>query len=102
MAQQFTTMNSTLWAVASISLYRKTFIPLVLNIIPGKFVDSYAKSRFVRKNDFRGNKWTTISPMKIERCRFSLNVVGGLLYAVGGVSEEEQYESCTCECYNPV
>ncbi|XP_050310149.1 kelch-like protein 26 [Anthonomus grandis grandis] len=52
----------------------------------------------------RFNKWSTISPMKFERCRFSLNAVGGLLYAVGGISEEEpygQYESKTCECYNP-
>ncbi|KAF7270357.1 kelch-like protein 26 [Rhynchophorus ferrugineus] len=48
----------------------------------------------------RSNKWTTMSPMMIERCRFSLNVVGEMLYAVGGISEED--DTCTCECYNPV
>ncbi|KAL1498249.1 hypothetical protein ABEB36_009079 [Hypothenemus hampei] len=47
------------------------------------------------------NKWNTISPMKIERCRFSLNVVRGLLYAVGGISEEELYVTSSCECYHP-
>lgn len=33
------------------------------------------------------NKWTTLAPMQSDRCRFSLNFVAGLLYAVGGVSE---------------
>ncbi|CAG9862396.1 unnamed protein product [Phyllotreta striolata] len=49
----------------------------------------------------RYNKWSTIAPMKIERCRFSLNVVGELLYAVGGNSEVDEYDVSTCECYNP-
>lgn len=40
--------------------------------------------------------------MKIERCRFSLNVVGDMLYAVGGASEVEEYNTSTCECYNPM
>jgi hypothetical protein len=30
--------------------------------------------------------WTTIKPMNFERCRFSLNEVGGYLVAVGGLS----------------
>ncbi|XP_044755290.1 kelch-like protein 26 [Coccinella septempunctata] len=50
------------------------------------------------------NKWTTLSPMKVERCRFSLNVVEGKMYAVGGVTEVEEFGSnvtCTCECYDP-
>lgn len=33
------------------------------------------------------NKWTTIAPMRMDRCRFSLNFVGNYLYAIGGVSE---------------
>ncbi|KAJ8918607.1 hypothetical protein NQ315_013113 [Exocentrus adspersus] len=49
----------------------------------------------------RYNKWSTMAPMKIERCRFSLNVVGDMLYAVGGASEVEEYNTSTCECYNP-
>lgn len=43
-----------------------------------------------------------MAPMKIERCRFSLNVAQGMLYAVGGASEVEEYDTSTCECYNPV
>lgn len=50
----------------------------------------------------RCNKWSTMAPMKIERCRFSLNVVGDLLYAVGGASEADEYDFSTCECYNPL
>lgn len=54
------------------------------------------------------NKWITIAPMNQDRCRFSLNVVGNALYAIGGVSEthddiyangESNYSSG--ECYNP-
>lgn len=51
------------------------------------------------------NKWCTLSPMKIERCRFSLNVLNGKMYAVGGVAEVEEFNSNvtgTCECYDPV
>jgi kelch-like protein 26 len=35
------------------------------------------------------NKWTTISPMNQDRCRFSLNVLDNCLIAVGGNSELE-------------
>ncbi|XP_066260852.1 kelch-like protein 26 [Euwallacea similis] len=75
-----------------------------LYVVGGCFNQSLQENihPFGFKYNPRGNKWTTISPMKIERCRFSLNVVGGLLYAVGGISEEEQYETSTCECYNPI
>lgn len=38
------------------------------------------------------NKWTTISPMQIDRARFSLNFVGNHLYAIGGVSEVDESE----------
>lgn len=74
-----------------------------LYIVGGCFNQSLQENihPFGFKYNPRGNKWTTMSPMKIERCRFSLNVVGDLLYAVGGISEEEQYETSTCECYNP-
>ncbi|XP_072393070.1 kelch-like protein 26 [Diabrotica undecimpunctata] len=50
----------------------------------------------------RYNTWSTIAPMKIERCRFSLNVVGEILYAVGGASEADELDVSTCECYNPL
>nr|XP_023026601.1 kelch-like protein 26 [Leptinotarsa decemlineata] len=50
----------------------------------------------------RYNKWSTLAPMKIERCRFSLNVLGKMLYAVGGVSESDEFDTSTCERYNPV
>ncbi|KAK3908107.1 Kelch-like protein 26 [Frankliniella fusca] len=53
----------------------------------------------------RSNKWTTISPMQRERCRFSLNVILGRLYAIGGASEMEDEiaddEVSACECYDP-
>ncbi|KAL3268587.1 hypothetical protein HHI36_007695 [Cryptolaemus montrouzieri] len=51
------------------------------------------------------NKWSTMTPMKFERCRFSLNVLSGRMYAIGGVTEVEEYDSnitCSCECYDPV
>lgn len=59
------------------------------------------------------NKWSTISPMLQDRCRFSLNVVGQHLYAIGGVSEtnnnvynnnnvdRDDVDEDTGECYNP-
>ncbi|KAH1009352.1 kelch-like protein 26 [Dendroctonus ponderosae] len=74
-----------------------------LYIVGGCFNQSLQENihPFGFKYNPRSNKWTTMSPMKIERCRFSLNVIGGLLYAVGGISEEEHYETSTCECYNP-
>jgi len=55
----------------------------------------------------RYNKWTTMAPMQRERCRFSLNVVSGRLYAIGGASEmdevepENEDEVSACECYTP-
>jgi N-acetylneuraminic acid mutarotase len=57
------------------------------------------------------DSWTTISPMMTERCRFPLIVCGGLIYALGGVSCEEEDErgnvrdespSSPCEAYDPV
>ena len=57
----------------------------------------------------RTNKWTTMAPMHRERCRFSLSVLGGQLYAVGGASEAEHGEGgeggegvSACERYSPV
>lgn len=52
------------------------------------------------------SEWSTISPMLNERCRFSLTVVQGQLYAIGGVGESgdnESFfgESSPCEVYNP-
>lgn len=55
------------------------------------------------------NKWHTITPMTKERCRFSLNVVGSKLYAIGGASEMDDdpldltstYSTDTCEVYDP-
>ncbi|XP_049790538.1 kelch-like protein 26 isoform X1 [Schistocerca nitens] len=53
----------------------------------------------------RYNKWTTMAPMQRERCRFSLNVVCGRLYAIGGASEvddpDDEEEVSACECYDP-
>lgn len=40
----------------------------------------------------RLNKWSTISAMVRERCRFSLTECGGQLYAVGGCSETGEME----------
>lgn len=47
-----------------------------------------------------------MAPMQRERCRFSLNVVAGRLYAVGGSNESEDDDThdedvCLCECYDP-
>lgn len=44
--------------------------------------------------------------MLTERCRFTLNVVGDKLYAIGGNSEnvedlQNPEEFCPCECYDP-
>ncbi|XP_026468720.1 kelch-like protein 26 [Ctenocephalides felis] len=55
----------------------------------------------------RSNKWTTMAPMQRERCRFSLNVASGRLYAIGGVSEMDDLENVdeevsACESYDPV
>nr|CAD7404923.1 unnamed protein product [Timema cristinae] len=55
----------------------------------------------------RYNKWSTMAPMQRERCRFSLNVLGGRLYAIGGASEAddvmvgEDGEVSACERYDP-
>ncbi|XP_076045598.1 kelch-like protein 26 isoform X2 [Oratosquilla oratoria] len=61
------------------------------------------------------NKWSTMAPMARERCRFSLTVVGGRLYAVGGASESTDEgggqggggigppleDESPCEAYDP-
>ncbi|KAK8737119.1 hypothetical protein OTU49_004805 [Cherax quadricarinatus] len=51
------------------------------------------------------NKWSTMAPMQRERCRFSLSVLGGQLYAVGGASEASDdgigEDESLCEAYNP-
>ena len=49
------------------------------------------------------NKWSTMAPMQRERCRFSLSVLGGNLYAVGGSSEspDEPVDASPCESYDP-
>ncbi|CAG9761009.1 unnamed protein product [Ceutorhynchus assimilis] len=49
----------------------------------------------------RFDKWTSIAPMEMERCRFSLNELGGLLYAVGGSIDADRIGTSICECYNP-
>ncbi|XP_014661433.1 PREDICTED: kelch-like protein 13 [Priapulus caudatus] len=57
--------------------------------------------------DPRADRWTTISPMTQERCRFYLGMVGSKMYAIGGAEEatnaalEESSSSSTCECYDP-
>ncbi|XP_065084969.1 kelch-like protein 13 [Ochlerotatus camptorhynchus] len=51
------------------------------------------------------NKWETIAPLQQDRCRFSLNVVGHSLIAVGGNSEMDDdgdRSVSTCEQYDPV
>ncbi|KAL7633189.1 UNVERIFIED_CONTAM: hypothetical protein RMT77_016559 [Armadillidium vulgare] len=49
------------------------------------------------------NKWSTMAPMQRERCRFSLSVVRGFLYAVGGSSESpyDHGDESPCEAYDP-
>uniref|UniRef100_A0A8D9A839 Kelch-like protein diablo n=2 Tax=Cacopsylla melanoneura TaxID=428564 RepID=A0A8D9A839_9HEMI len=47
------------------------------------------------------NKWTTMSPLQRERCRFSLNVLGGRLIAIGGDSELVWSDEEDCELYDP-
>lgn len=49
------------------------------------------------------NKWSTIAPMKRERCRFSLTLVNGHFYAIGGSVETENGNEVTasCERYDP-
>lgn len=54
----------------------------------------------------RYNKWSTMAPMQRERCRFSLNVVNGRLYAIGGANESDEFaeveeDGSACECYDP-
>ncbi|XP_055540234.1 kelch-like protein 26 [Wyeomyia smithii] len=51
------------------------------------------------------NKWETIAPLQQDRCRFSLNVVGHSLIAVGGNSEMDDdgdRSVSTCEQYDPI
>ncbi|KAH0816111.1 hypothetical protein MTP99_017171 [Tenebrio molitor] len=75
-----------------------------LYIVGGCFNQSLQENihPFGFKYSPRYDKWSTMSPMKIERCRFSLNVLGNMLYAVGGASEVDEYGTSTCECYDPV
>ncbi|KAI5720617.1 hypothetical protein M8J77_009500 [Diaphorina citri] len=47
------------------------------------------------------NKWTTMCPLQRERCRFSLNVLGGRLIAIGGDSELVWSDLEDCELYDP-
>uniref|UniRef100_A0A6A7G162 Kelch-like protein diablo n=3 Tax=Hirondellea gigas TaxID=1518452 RepID=A0A6A7G162_9CRUS len=47
------------------------------------------------------DKWSTISPMLRERCRFTLTVLGEKLYAVGGEAEDGADASMECEMYKP-
>lgn len=49
------------------------------------------------------NAWATMAPMQRERCRFSLSVVAGRLYAVGGCSEvpHDPGDESPCEAYDP-
>jgi len=50
----------------------------------------------------RQDKWTTISAMVRERCRFTLTECGGKLYAVGGCSETiEMEDDVSVEVYCP-
>lgn len=44
-----------------------------------------------------------MAPMQTERCRFSLNELNGLLYAIGGANEQDTFEieHGLCEVYNP-
>lgn len=49
------------------------------------------------------NTWSTPASMKMERCRFSLNVLGNHIYAVGGVTDALSLCNITntCEKYDP-
>ncbi|MCL4135156.1 UNVERIFIED_CONTAM: hypothetical protein GTU68_026110 [Idotea baltica] len=49
------------------------------------------------------DRWATMAPMQRERCRFSLSVVGGRLFAVGGAIEapHDQGDESPCEAYDP-
>ncbi|KAF2354944.1 BTB/POZ domain [Trinorchestia longiramus] len=47
------------------------------------------------------DKWSTISPMLRERCRFTLTVLDEKLYAVGGESELGGVTGAECEVYHP-
>nr|CAH7725527.1 unnamed protein product [Callosobruchus chinensis]CAH7747782.1 unnamed protein product [Callosobruchus chinensis] len=48
------------------------------------------------------NEWYTIAPMTTERCRFTLTVLDGALFAIGGVSEEDEcIFTSECEYYEP-
>ncbi|XP_064467477.1 kelch-like protein 26 [Ornithodoros turicata] len=51
-------------------------------------------------------EWSTMAPMHRERCRFSLCVARGHLYAIGGVGEigndvEDEDSGLCCELYDP-
>ena len=60
-----------------------------LYVIGGCFNQSLQENihPFGFKYNPQQNKWSTISPMQRERCRFTLSVVGNRLYAIGGSSE---------------
>jgi len=50
----------------------------------------------------RQDKWTTISAMVRERCRFTLTECGGKLFAIGGCSESiEMEDDVSVEVYCP-
>ena len=46
----------------------------------------------------RLNKWTTTSPMKRERCRFSATVYGNGIYVFGGCSENDDEDANELDC----
>ncbi|CAG9819455.1 unnamed protein product [Phaedon cochleariae] len=75
-----------------------------LYIVGGCFNQSLQENihPFGFKYSPRYNKWSTIAPMKIERCRFTLTVLGESLYAVGGASEADECDTSTCERYDPM
>ena len=59
----------------------------------------FCKKKKKNSHCSQDDKWDTIPPLQRERCRFSLTVVEGRLWAVGG--EGEEGPASTTEVFDP-
>ena len=76
----------------------------ILFVVGGCFNQSLQENvhPFGFKYDPFEDSWTSISPMRRERCRFPLCVVGQTIYALGGATESESsMTEALCEQYDP-
>lgn len=57
-------------------------------------------SNSVEKFETTSNEWTVVAPMNTKRSGCRVAAIGGLLYALGGASENIETQN-SMECYDP-